>query len=359
MSCLPATATVLTVGRRLEPVLLGLPPAIQLGKVVIDPPLVLAPMSGVTNIALRLLCKEHGAGLVCNEFISGYGLFYGNARTQDYLLFDPAERPVSSQVFGADPAKMAVAARQVEDAGSDILDLNLGCSVRKIVRSGAGACLLQTPAAVGRIVEAMVAAVSIPVTVKLRLGWDQDHRNAVEVAGVCQAAGARMLAVHGRTASQAYTGRADWVAIGEVKAAVEIPVLGNGDVRQPSDAAALLAASGCDGLMIGRAAQGNPWIFSRALAYLRGGVDPGEPDAAERLATAERHGWLMRRHKTADRTACEMRKHLAWYAHGLPGASVFRQAVNQADTWEAMVELLRRYRERLAPERPVAALMGG
>src|ERR1035438_1107231 len=186
--------------------------SLRIGDVLIDPPLVLAPMSGVTNPPLRLLCREHGAGLVCNEFISGYGLFYGNARTQDYLLFLDAERPVSSQVFGADPAKMAVAAKQVEQAGADILDLNLGCSVRKIVKSGAGACLLQTPHAVARIVSAMVAAVRIPVTVKIRLGWDMSTRNAVQVARVIEDSGGQLVAVHGRTASQGYTGHADWGA---------------------------------------------------------------------------------------------------------------------------------------------------
>mgnify|MGYP000857337109 CR=1 FL=1 len=328
-----------------------MPPAIHLGRVTIDPPLVLAPMSGVTNVPMRLLCKEQGAGLVCNEFISGYGLFYGNAKTQDYLLFDERERPVSSQIFGADPAKLAIAAAQVEAAGSDILDLNLGCSVRKVVKTGAGACLLQTPSAVARIVEALVAAVSIPVTVKIRLGWDQATRNAVEVARLCEAAGAQMVAVHGRTASQAYKGVADWSAIGEVKAAVSVPVLGNGDVRSPEDAAELLRQSGCDGVMIGRATEGNPWIFARTAAYLREGTLPPEPTADERLAMALRHGALMREFKTEDRTACEMRKHVAWYTHGLPGASALRTAVNQAHSWDTMVGLIDEYRQRLAEER--------
>jgi len=329
-----------------------LPPAIRLGAVTIDPPLVLAPMSGVTNVPMRLLCRELGAGLVCNEFISGYGLFYNNARTQDYLLFDERERPVSSQIFGADADKLAVAARQVEQAGSDILDLNLGCSVRKVVKTGAGACLLQTPSQVARIVAALVAAVSIPVTVKIRLGWDSTTRNAVEVARLCESAGAQMVAVHGRTASQAYRGQADWAAIGEVKAAVTIPVLGNGDVKTPEDAAELLRQSGCDGVMIGRAAEGNPWIFARTAAYLRDGTLPPEPDAAERLAMAVRHGELMREFKTEDRTAAEMRKHVAWYTHGLPGASALRTAVNQAHTWDTMVDLISQYRARLAEARP-------
>lgn len=320
------------------------PEPLRIGPVTIDPPLVLAPMSGVTNVPYRLLAKQHGAGLVCNEFISGYGLFHGNAKTRDYLLFEESERPVSSQIFGADAEKMALAAAQVEAAGADILDFNLGCSVKKVVKSGAGACLLKEPAQIERIVSAMIQAVTIPVTVKIRLGWDQSCRNAVEVAQRCEQLGVQAIAVHGRTAAQAYRGVADWAAIAEVKQAVSLPVIGNGDVRTPEDVGRMFDQTGCDAVMIGRASQGNPWIFSRSLAYLRGGVVPAEPTADERFETMLRHGALMLQYKGPERAAHEMRKHLAWYAHGLPGAARFRGAVNQTETWDEQVDLVEAYR---------------
>lgn len=327
-----------------------MPAPLRIGPVVIDPPLVLAPMSGVTNLPYRLIAKQHGAGLVCNEFISGYGVFHGNAKTMDMLLFDEAERPVSSQIFGSDPAKMAVAARQVEQRGADLLDFNLGCSVKKIVRNGAGACLLRTPRTISQIVAAMVAAVSIPVTVKIRLGWDDSQRNAVAVARAAQEAGAQAIAVHGRTARQAYTGRADWDAIGEVKAAVDLPVIGNGDVRTPEDAAAMFARTGCDAVMIGRASQGNPWIFSRTISYLETGILPPEPTFEQRIATALRHGRLMLAYKGAHLTGQEMRKHAAWYIHGLPRAKQWRDRLCRATSWEHLVELLETYRAELRAE---------
>lgn len=323
----------------------GMPPPLRIGDVVVDPPLVLAPMSGVTNVPYRLLAKEHGAGLVCNEFISGYGLFWGNQRTRDYLLFEEAERPVSSQIFGADPAKMAVAAKQVEDKGADILDFNLGCAVKKIVKSGAGACMLQEPAQVFRVIEALVAAVSIPVTIKIRLGWSDACRTGLEVALGCEQLGVKAVAVHGRTATQKYHGQADWQGIAEIKQALRIPVIGNGDVNSPQDAARMLQETGVDAVMIGRGSQGNPWIFSRTVAWLRSGQLPPEPTAEERIATALRHGRLMLEYKGASRTAFEMKKHVSWYAHGLPHASALRDAVNRTESWPAIEALLDDYRQ--------------
>ena len=329
----------------------GMPPPMRIGDVVVDPPLVLAPMSGVTNVPYRLLAKEHGAGLVCNEFISGYGLFWGNQRTQDYLLFESSERPVSSQIFGADPAKMAVAAKQVEDKGADILDFNLGCSVKKIVKSGAGACLLQDPDSVFRVIEALLEAVSIPVTIKIRLGWNDGCRNGLEVARGCEQLGVKAVAVHGRTAAQKYHGTANWQAIAEIKQALSIPVIGNGDVETPEDAARMFAETGVDAVMIGRGSQGNPWIFSRTIAWLETGVLPPEPTFEERIATALRHGELMLRYKGPERTAFEMKKHVSWYAHGLPHASVLRDAVNRTEEWPAIVALLEEYRRTVLCDR--------
>lgn len=326
-----------------------MPPPIRVGDVVIDPPLVLAPMSGISDLAMRRLCREGGAGLVCNEFVSGVALFYGNERTQEYLRFDEIERPVSCQIFGADPDKLAIAARLVEEAGADILDLNLGCAVPKVTKTGAGACLLRTPAAVGRLVRAMVAAVSLPVTVKVRLGWDNGCRNAAAIARIAVAEGAQLVAVHGRTATQGYRGEADWAAIGEIVAAVpEVPVVGNGDVRSGPDAAALLAASGAAGVMIGRGAEGDPGIFGRVAEYLRTGHEPPPPSAAERLALARRHGDLVVEYRGDERAGREMRKHLAWYSHGLYDATTFRTDINKAPDWSTMKQLLDAYGARLA-----------
>ena len=300
-------------------------------------------MSGITNQAFRLLCKEHGAGLVCNEFVSANGLTHGNLRTRQYLLFDARERPVSSQIFGSRPEVMGEAAKQVEAAGADILDFNLGCAVRKVVRMNAGACLLRDPPQVAALVRGMVAAVEIPVTVKIRIGWDLQHINAVEIARLCESEGAAAVAVHGRTASQGYHGSADWDVIGAVKQAVTIPVIGNGDVQEPPDAARMLAHTGCDAVMIGRGARGNPWIFARAAHYLRTGQLRPPPLPSERLAVAVRHGELLLQLKGENLAVREMRKHLSWYTHGWPHAASLRVAINRQKTWPDLLATLARY----------------
>jgi tRNA-dihydrouridine synthase B len=319
--------------------------ALFIGNVAIDPPLVLAPMSGVTNRPFRLLCREYGAGLVCNEFVSAEGLFHGNPRSREYLLFDERERPISMQIFGSQEESVVAAARQVEAAGADLLDFNLGCAVRKIVRLQAGAYLLREPARVARLVRALVRAVRLPVTVKIRSGWDAHHLNAVEIARLCESEGAAAITVHGRTATQAYRGEANWDLIGEVKQAVSIPVIGNGDVREPQDAARMLAHTGCDAVMIGRAARGNPWIFKRAAHYLRTGELLPPPSPQERLATALRHGELLLQLKGEFLGLREMRKHLSWYTHGWPHAAALREEINRQTSWQGLVATLERYAE--------------
>jgi len=306
----------------------------------IDPPLVLAPMSGLTNLPFRLLCKEQGAGLVCTEFVSANGLSFGNRKTKQRLRFDDRERPVAAQIFGSHVDRMVEASRQVEEAGADILDLNLGCATPEVLKVQAGAWLLQEPEQVAAIVSAMVRAVSIPVTVKIRTGWSSDRINAVEIARRCEDCGAAAIAVHGRTATQGYRGQANWDIIGEVRQAVQIPVIGNGDVREPEDAARMLRQTGCAAVMIGRGARGNPWIFRRTAEYLRTGQLLPPPTLQEKLALARRHGELLCASKGAYLGALEMRKHLNWYLRGLPYAAAWRQRLNQARTWTEIEGLL-------------------
>jgi len=317
-------------------------------EVKIDPPLVLAPMAGVTDLAFRLLCKGFGAGLVCTEFVSAYGLTYGNPKTRSFLLLQEAEHPVSVQIFGAEPERMATAAKMVEDAGADLVDLNLGCTAPQIGKMGAGARLLQHPRRVAAIVEAMVRTVSIPVTVKTRLGWSEENLNVVAIARLCEGAGAAAIAVHGRTAQQRFRGRANWEAIGEVKAAVSIPVIGNGDVRTPEDARRMFQQTGCQAVMIGRGARGNPWLFSRTAHYLRTGELLPPPTPQERLALALRHGRMLKELKGEQVGLREMRKHLSWYFRGLPHAARWRERVHRARTWEELVETIENYGQLLA-----------
>ena len=233
--------------------------------------MVLAPMAGVCNLAFRLLCKEQGASLVCSEFVSAKALVFGNERSYEMLAVDDAERPVSIQIFGSSPEDAAIAARAVEAAGADIVDFNMGCPVPKVIKAEAGAALMRVPDKAQAIIKAMVDAVSIPVTVKMRTGWDEDSIDVLDLAKRFEDVGVSAIAVHGRTKSQMRAGRANWEIIGEVKQALHIPVIGNGDVFTPEDAEAMLDMTGCDAVMIGRGALGNPWIFKRTLHYLETG----------------------------------------------------------------------------------------
>jgi len=295
----------------------------------------------VTNAAFRLLCKrEGGCGLVCAEMISSCGLHYHNRRTGDLLAMSDEERPVSVQIFGALPEVMADAARQVEAAGADIIDVNIGCPVPKVVKTGAAGALLKDLDLAERIVRAVVEAVGIPVTVKTRAGWNAEHITAPELALRAQDAGAAAIAVHGRTVAQSFSGKADWGVIRKVKDAVTIPVIGNGDVRAPRDAARMFDETGCDGVMIGRGALGNPWVFRAIDSFLKTGVVSPEPSYQDRLDMAWRHAELLASLIDEEQAVRELRGQLAWYIKGRPGAAEIRGRLGKASTLEEIGSIL-------------------
>jgi len=321
----------------------------QLGSLTIRHPVALAPMAGVTNWPFRLLCKEQGCGMVVTEFVSDKALLFDSKRTREMIQLLPAERPAAIQIFGADPDTMARAAvRVVELAEPDWVDINMGCPAPKVTKGRGGSSLLKEPETAEEIVRQVVRAVSpLPVSVKMRIGWDSNSINAVEMALRLEDAGAQMLTVHGRTREQHYSGRADWGVIAQVAAAVRIPVIGNGDVATPEDAARRLASSGCAGVAIGRGAMGNPWIFSRTIHYLETGELLPEPTARERVAMAFRHLNLMIQYKGEYLAVREMRKHAAWYLKGLWGSAEMRNRINQTETPDEMRGVLAAYLEEL------------
>lgn len=312
----------------------------KIGSVELENNLILAPMAGVSDLPFRLLCKEQGAGMVCMEMISAKAITYKNVKTMALMETQPQEHPVSLQLFGREPEIMAEAARMIEDQPFDILDINMGCPVQKVAGNGEGSALMKDPKLAGRIVSAVVHATQRPVTVKIRKGFDAAHVNAVEIAKICEDAGAAAVAVHGRTREELYRGKADWEIIREVKEALTIPVIGNGDVDGPESAAAMLVKTGCDAVMIGRGAQGNPWIFSRILTARASGKDPGGPSRKEILEMIMRHLELQIRFKGEQMAVREMRKHVAWYSAGLPHSARLRNAVNEAQSASQLRALL-------------------
>lgn len=312
----------------------------NIGNVKLDNPYILAPMAGVTDLPFRLLCKEQGAGLLCMEMISAKALIYGNRNTKQLLEIHPEEYPVSLQLFGSDPEIMSEAAKRIEDRPFQILDINMGCPVPKVVKNGEGSALMNDPGLVRRIVEKVSQAIQKPVTVKIRKGFDDQHVNAVEIARIAEDAGASAVAVHGRTREQYYSGKADWDIIRQVKEAVSIPVIGNGDVVSGASALAMMEETGCDGVMIGRGAQGNPWIFSDLLEYERTGKLRLRPGADEIREMMLRHARLQIRYKGEYLGIREMRKHVSWYTKGLPGSARLREAINQVESYEELEQLL-------------------
>ncbi len=312
----------------------------NIGNVKLDNPYILAPMAGVTDLPFRLLCKEQGAGLLCMEMISAKALIYGNRNTEQLLEIHPEEYPVSLQLFGSDPEIMSEAAKRIEDRPFQILDINMGCPVPKVVKNGEGSALMNDPGLVRRIVEKVSRAIQKPVTVKIRKGFDDQHVNAVEIARIAEDAGASAVAVHGRTREQYYSGKADWDIIRQVKEAVSIPVIGNGDVVSGASALAMMEETGCDGVMIGRGAQGNPWIFSDLLEYERTGKLRLRPGADEIREMMLRHARLQIRYKGEYLGIREMRKHVSWYTKGLPGSARLREAINQVESYEELEQLL-------------------
>ena len=305
----------------------------------------LAPMAGVTDAAMRLLCHEQGAAWAVSEMLSAKGWVFSkgqNRNAQDLLKRLPGEGIAGLQLFGSEPEYMAEAARQLEDQGFDFIDINFGCPAPKITGNGEGSAMLKHPQAVAEVVRATVDATRLPVTVKIRSGWDENSINATEIARICEANGARAVAVHARTRMQQYAGRADWSVIGAVKRAVAVPVLGNGDVRSGGDALRMMEETGCDGIIVGRAAQGNPWVFREIAAALRGEAAP-TPTPQERVETALRHFELEIQLFGERCGMLQMRKHIAWYVHGMKGATRFRDRINLMQSADEVAAALREF----------------
>ena len=314
---------------------------LKIGSVELPNPVILAPMAGVSDLPFRLLCREQGAGLVCMEMVSAKAIAYHNKNTEKLMETREQERPVSLQLFGSEPDLMAEIAAQIEERPFDILDINMGCPVPKIVGNGEGSALMKNPRLIEEIITKVSRAIKKPLTVKFRKGFDDDHVNAVEIAKIAEASGAAAVAIHGRTREQYYSGKADWEIIRQVKEAVSIPVIGNGDVDGPEKARALLDATGCDGVMIGRAARGNPWIFHRVSEYLKTGKLPDKPSREEIKAMMLRHARMQVEHKGDYTGIREMRKHISWYTTGLPGSAKLRGRINSVESLEEMEALLR------------------
>lgn len=306
----------------------------KIGNVNIPYPLVLAPMAGVTDLPFRRMVKSLGCGLICSEMVSDKGLIYKNEATWKMLEFHSDEHPISMQIFGSEPDTMAEAAKIVAATGVDIIDINMGCPTPKIVKNGEGSALMRNPALAYQIMCAVVSAVDKPVTVKIRKGWDEQHVNAVEMALLAEKAGIKAIAIHGRTREQYYTGYADWRIIGEVKKAVSIPVIGNGDIRSPYDAKQMMEETGCDAVMVGRAAQGNPWIFPEIIHYLATDCLLEQPDISEKMKVIWKHLEMLVQNKGEYIAVREMRKHAAWYTKGYPYAAKYRVLFNQAENLE-------------------------
>lgn len=308
----------------------------------------LAPMAGVTDLTFRLICKSFGCGLIYTEMISAKGLFYKSENTKALMAIDSRERPVSIQIFGSDPKIMAYAAGKAEENGADLIDINMGCPTPKIVNNGDGSALMRNPKLAGEIINAVVKQVDIPVTVKIRKGWDDNSANAVQIAGIAEQEGASAVAVHGRTREQFYSGKADWNIIRDVKRALSIPVIGNGDIYCPQDAKGMMEQTGCDAVLIGRGAQGNPWIFKRTIEYMKTGIIPDEPMPRERVNMLMQHMDMLVQQKGEYIGIKEMRKHASWYLKGLPGACNIKNQIFTMTQNQEIKKLLNAYLADLA-----------
>ena len=313
---------------------------LKIGDVSLKNNLILAPMAGVTDLPFRLLCKEQGAGLLCMEMVSAKGIMYNNKNTKFLLTIYERERPVSLQLFGSDADIISEQAKRIEELPFDILDINMGCPVPKIVNNGDGSALMKNPLLAGEIIEKTARAIQKPVTVKIRKGFDEEHINAVEMAHIAQESGAAAIAVHGRTREQYYSGKADWEIIRKVKEAVKIPVIGNGDVWTPQDAIDMRKQTGCDGVMIGRGAQGNPWIFKQILHYEQTGELLEKPSPQEVTEMILRHAKMQMEFKGEYTGMREIRKHAAWYTAGYKNSAKLRGKINETETYEELKELL-------------------
>lgn len=311
---------------------------LTIGNVTLDNNVILAPMAGVTDLPFRLLCKEQGVGLNCMEMVSAKAIYYNNKNTEELMQIHPEEMPVSLQLFGSDPEIISEMAKRIEERPFAILDINMGCPVPKVVNNGEGSALMKDPKLVEAILSKLVKAISKPVTVKIRKGFNDENVNAVEIAKIAESCGVAAVAVHGRTREQYYSGKADWDIIAAVKDAVKIPVIGNGDVTDAYSAKALQEQTGCDGIMVGRASQGNPWIFKEITTYLETGELLPKPTPQQVKEVIIRHAKLQLEFKGEYTGVREMRKHLAWYTTGYPNSARFRQMINSMESMDELLE---------------------
>ncbi|MGF6376964.1 tRNA-dihydrouridine synthase B [Clostridiales Family XIII bacterium PM5-7] len=313
----------------------------QIGNVSLEHPFLLAPLAGITDAPTRRLCREMGAALVYSEMVSAKGLYYQDKKTDQLLHIEEEEKPVAYQIFGSEPEIMGYAAMTLEDRENVILDVNMGCPVPKIVKNGEGSALMKNPELIYDIISAMTSATTKPVTAKIRIGFDERSINAVEVAKAIEAGGAAAVAVHGRTREQYYSGEADWSQIAAVKKAVTIPVIGNGDVIDGASAMAMMEQTGCEFVMIGRGALGNPWIFRELIAAWKGEPIPDPPTIEEKKEMLLRHLCAIIKLKGEHVAVREMRKHVGWYIKGVPGSAAFRGRINQIDDVQELIQAIK------------------
>ncbi len=315
----------------------------KIGNVELSNRIFLAPMAGVTDMPFRVLCKEQGCGLVYTEMVSAKGMHYEDEKSTKLTLLDENEKPGAVQIFGSEPDIMAGVTEKLNASDASIIDINMGCPAPKITKNGEGSALMKRPEQVERIIQAVVKASIKPVTVKIRKGWDEASINAVEIAKIAEASGASAVTVHGRTREQYYSGKADWNIIRQVKEAVSIPVIGNGDVVGPREAKRLFEETGCDAIMIGRGAQGNPWIFKAIIKYLEEGVFVNEPTAQEKISTIIRHMNMLIEHKGERTGILEMRSHIAWYIKGMRDAAHTKQKIFKMTDKDEIISLLQNF----------------
>ena len=314
--------------------------SLKIGNVALDNPFILAPMAGVTDMPYRQICSWMGAGMVCSEMVSAKAILYNNKKTDALLEIADDEAPVSVQLFGNDPGIMSEIAKRIEERPFSILDINMGCPVPKVVNNGEGSALMKNPRLVGQIVEGIAKTISKPLTVKIRKGFDESHINAVEIARVAQESGAAAVTVHGRTREQYYEGQADWDIIAQVKDALSIPVIGNGDIVDAESAQRMFELTKCDGIAVGRAARGNPYIFKELIAYFETGEKLSKPPLSEIKDMMKKHLLMQIDCKGEYLAVREMRKHIAWYTAGYPNSSALRRDINTAENKEMMIRLI-------------------